>query len=200
MTARRFTGDKLVLATHNKGKVAEIGAMMKPFGITVLSAADLNLPEPDETENTFMGNALLKAHAAAKIAGIPALADDSGLCVNALNGDPGIYSARWAGPEKDFTLAMQRVENELAGKADRSAYFIAVLALAWPDGHAETAEGRVTGNLVWPARGTGGFGYDPMFVPDGDDKTFGEMPPEGKKKYSHRARAFDALIKSCFVA
>lgn len=185
---------KLVLATHNAGKVAEIGAMLAPLGIHVVSAADLNLPEPDETEATFAGNALLKARAAVAVSGLPALADDSGLCVNALNGDPGIYSARWAGPDKDFPMAMRRVHDALGDAADRSAYFTCVLALAYPDGAEHVFDGRVTGQLVWPARGTGGFGYDPMFVPDGDERTFGEMTPADKKRYSHRARAFAALM------
>ncbi|WP_435641314.1 RdgB/HAM1 family non-canonical purine NTP pyrophosphatase [Micavibrio aeruginosavorus] len=188
------TIEKLIMATHNAGKVAEIGAMLAPLGIHVVSAGELGLPEPDETETTFVGNALLKAHAAAKATNLPCLADDSGLCVNALNGDPGVYSARWAGPGKDFAIAMQTVHDKLGANDDRSAYFICVLALAYPDGSEYVFEGRVNGTLVWPARGVGGFGYDPMFVPDGDTRTFGEMNPAEKKKYSHRAIAFAALV------
>lgn len=196
---RRFDGDTLILATHNAGKVREIGAMMAPFHVTVKSAGDLGLPEPEETETTFIGNAKLKALAAATAAGIPALADDSGLCVNGLNGDPGIYSARWAGPSKDFGVAMAKVNDALGDHPDRTAYFVCALALAWPDGHCETFEGRIDGTLIWPARGLHGFGYDPMFVPDGFDITFGEMDPDAKHAMSHRARAFAMLVAGCFV-
>lgn len=196
---RTFTEPKLVLATHNKGKVAEISDMLKPFGVEVIAAGDLQLPEPDETETTFIGNATLKATAAAMASGLPCLADDSGLCVTALNGDPGVYSANWAGPGKDFSVAMERVEAGLQGKADRSAYFISVLVLAWPDGECVSTEGRVDGELVWPPRGSNGFGYDPMFIPEGESRTFGEMDMSEKKKYSHRARAFAALIADVFA-
>ena len=185
---------KLVLATHNPGKVSEIGAMLAPLGVDVVSAGDLGLAEPDETETTFAGNALLKARAACAASGLPALADDSGLCVNALNGDPGLYSARWAGPDKDFVMAMQTVHEKLGDCSDRSAYFICVLALVYPDGGEHVFEGRVNGTLVWPIRGPGGFGYDPMFMPDGQTCTFGEMTPAEKKSISHRARAFAALV------
>ena len=198
MTSRRWEGGRLVIASHNEGKVREIRALLAPFGADVVSAGALGLPEPEETETTFIGNALLKAHAAASAAGIPALADDSGLAVTALGGDPGIYSARWAGPAKDFTLAMRKVEDGLAGKSDRSAKFVCALALAWPDGHAETVEGVVTGDLVWPPRGEHGFGYDPVFKPTGHDATFGEMDPTAKHEMSHRADAFRQLVARCF--
>ncbi|HMA50202.1 MAG TPA: RdgB/HAM1 family non-canonical purine NTP pyrophosphatase [Magnetospirillaceae bacterium] len=198
MTSRRWSGGKLVIASHNEGKVREIRALLEPFGADVVSAGALGLPEPEETEKTFIGNALLKAHAAAKAAGIPALADDSGLAVTALGGDPGIYSARWAGPSKDFAHAMQKVEDGLAGKRDRSGKFICALALAWPDGHAETVEGTIAGELVWPPRGIHGFGYDPMFQPEGYDVTFGEMDPGRKHEISHRADAFRQLVARCF--
>ena len=198
MTSRRWEGGRLVIASHNEGKVREIRALLAPFGADVVSAGTLGLPEPEETETTFIGNALLKAHAAAKAAGIAALADDSGLAVTALGGDPGIYSARWAGPAKDFTLAMRKVEDGLAGKSDRSAKFVCALALAWPDGHAETVEGTVSGELVWPGRGGHGFGYDPVFKPTGHDVTFGEMDPSAKHEISHRADAFRQLVARCF--
>ena len=195
---RKWSGGRLVIASHNEGKVREIRALLAPFGADVVSAGALGLPEPEETEKTFIGNALLKAHAAASAAGIPALADDSGLAVTALGGDPGIYSARWAGPTKDFAVAMQKVEDGLAGKSDRSAQFICALALAWPDGHAETVEGTVAGELVWPPRGPHGFGYDPVFRPEGYDITFGEMDPDRKHEMSHRADAFRQLVARCF--
>jgi len=198
MSSRRWAGGKLVIASHNEGKVREIRALLAPFGADVISAGALGLPEPEETEKTFIGNALLKAHAAAKAADIPALADDSGLAVTALGGDPGIYSARWAGPTKDFASAMQKVEDGLAGKADRSGKFICALALAWPDGHAETVEGAISGELVWPPRGPHGFGYDPVFRPEGYDITFGEMDPDKKHAISHRADAFRQLVARCF--
>lgn len=192
-------GQRLVIASHNPGKVREIDELLKPFGVTVVSAAALDLPEPEETGESFQANAELKAHAAVAGAGLPALADDSGLVVPALDGQPGIYSARWAGPGKDFRLAMERVERELAGKADRSAYFVCVLTLAWPDGHSVSYEGRVYGTLVWPPRGEHGFGYDPMFQPDGQDRTFGEIEPVTKHGMSHRARAFEKLVAAVFA-
>lgn len=195
---RHFTGNKLILATHNKGKVIEIGALFAPFAVEVISAGDLGLPEPEETGATFIANAELKALAAATASGLPALADDSGLAVNALGGAPGIYSARWAGPDKDFNRAMRRVEEELRGAADRSAAFVCALALAWPDGHVETFEGTIQGALVWPPRGGKGFGYDPMFIPLNYCETFGEMEPAGKHAISHRARAFSKLVDECF--
>jgi XTP/dITP diphosphohydrolase len=187
--------EKLVLATHNRGKVKEIADLMAPYRIEVVSASELGLPEPEETGTTFVENAELKARAAAFASGLPALADDSGLSVHALNGAPGIYSARWAGPEKDFSLAMRRVEKELGNAKDRRAAFICALALAWPDGETEVFEGRVDGVLIWPPRGDKGFGYDPVFVPEGHDRTFGEMEPARKHEISHRARAFARLRK-----
>jgi XTP/dITP diphosphohydrolase len=186
---------RLVVASHNPGKVREIGALLAPFGLDVVSAAALRLPEPEETEPTFVGNAILKARAAADASGLPALADDSGLAVTALDGAPGIYSARWAGPEKDFRAAMQRVWDDLQARdaRDLSARFICVLALAAPGEEAETFEGVVDGTLVWPPRGEQGFGYDPIFVPHGHTQTFGEMAPEKKQPLTHRARAFAKL-------
>jgi XTP/dITP diphosphohydrolase len=198
MTHRRFAGDRLVIATHNPGKLSEIGELMRPFGVDVVGAGALGLPEPEETGTTFEANAELKALAAAAAAGLPALADDSGVVVPALGGDPGIYSARWAGPGKDFMAAMRRVEAGLVGKPDRRASFVAALTLAWPDRHCETFRGEVHGTLVWPPRGTRGFGYDPMFIPDGYDTTFGEMDPQEKHAISHRARAFAQLVDACF--
>jgi XTP/dITP diphosphohydrolase len=186
--------EKIVLATHNPGKVAEIGDLLKPLDIAVLSAAELNLPEPEETGTSFAENAVLKAVLAAQAAKIPALADDSGLHVYALGGDPGIYSARWAGPEKDFKRAMESVQKRLGDNPDRSAAFVCVLALAWPDGVCEIFEGRVEGMLVWPPRGTQGFGYDPMFIPEDYNRTYGEMSTAEKKKTSHRARAMALLL------
>ncbi|WP_391348264.1 RdgB/HAM1 family non-canonical purine NTP pyrophosphatase [Azospirillum sp. A23] len=194
---RRFTGDTLVIASHNKGKVREIAELLGPYVATFTSAGELGLPEPEETGTTFIANAELKAKAAAA-AGHVALADDSGLVVPALNGDPGIYSARWAGPTKDFAMAMQKVEDGLVGKSDRSAYFVCALSLAWPDGHVETVEGRCTGTLVWPPQGPHGFGYDPMFLPDRHGLTFGEMDPARKHEMSHRADAFRQLVERCF--
>ena len=194
---RRFTGGTLVIASHNKGKVREIAELLGPYAATFVSAGELGLPEPEETGTSFVANAELKALAAAK-AGHVALADDSGLVVPALNGDPGIYSARWAGPAKDFRMAMGKVEDGLKGQADRSAYFVCALSLAWPDGHVETVEGRCTGTLVWPPRGEHGFGYDPIFQPDGHGITFGEMDPARKHEMSHRADAFRQLVERCF--
>lgn len=187
----------IVVASHNPGKVREIGDLLAPLGLTVQSASALNLPEPEETETTFAGNALLKARAAAAASGLPALSDDSGLCVAALGGDPGVYSARWAGPDKDFSKAMQAVWTavEKSGQSDRSAYFICVLALAFPDGRAETFTGRVDGHLVWPPRGEKGFGYDPFFVPTGHTLTFAEMEPAAKHAMSHRAQAFARFLE-----
>lgn len=191
-------GTRLVVASHNQGKVREFGDLLAPFGLDVVSAGELGLAEPDETETTFIGNARLKAVAPATAARLPALSDDSGLEVAALDGAPGIYSARWAGPSKDFSIAMSRVHDELAAKgawggAGPVANFTAALCLAWPDGWSETFEGKVFGRLVWPPRGTRGFGYDPMFLPDGGAQTFGEMEPDAKHAVSHRARAFALL-------
>ncbi len=201
---RRFEGKRIVLATHNPGKVVEIADLLKPFGLEVVSAGELGLPEPEETGTTFKANAELKAHASAQGATLPALADDSGLAVTALDGAPGIYSARWAGPDRDFRAAMEKVNAEVDARIadnaalDRSAHFVCALSLAWPDGHCETFEGRVDGTLVWPPRGDRGFGYDPVFVPLGRDLTFGEMDPDAKHAMSHRAAAFRLLIDACF--
>jgi XTP/dITP diphosphohydrolase len=195
---RCFQGDRLVIASHNPGKIAEIDELLAPFGIAAVAAAALGLPEPEETGVTFEANAELKARAAVAASGLAALADDSGLVVPALGGSPGIYSARWAGPQKDFRVAMARVEREL-GDRDRSATFVAVLALAWPDGHVELCRGEVEGRLVWPPRGDRGFGYDPMFVPRGDIRTFGEIDPVEKHRISHRARAFAKLVEGCLA-
>jgi XTP/dITP diphosphohydrolase len=197
--ARRFTGTELVIATHNPGKLVEIGALLAPFSIRVTGAAALGLPEPEETGDSFEANAALKANAAARETGRPALADDSGLVVPALDGAPGIFSARWAGPNKDFAAAMRRVEDGLAGTADRRAYFVAVLALAFPDGHVELFRGEANGRLVWPPRGSRGFGYDPIFVHEGMDKTYGEIDPVLKHRISHRAVAFDRMVRGCFA-
>jgi XTP/dITP diphosphohydrolase len=194
--ARPFIGDRLVIASHNRGKVEEISALLAPFGIDTVSAVSLGIAEPEETGDTFEANAALKAKAAAVASGLPAIADDSGLVVPALGGAPGIYSARWAGPVKDFRIAMQRVHRELADQ-DRSAWFVAVLALAWPGGDLELFRGEVAGNLVWPPRGERGFGYDPMFVPEGGVATFGEIDPAEKHRISHRARAFAKLVEGC---
>tara|TARA_R110002020_G_scaffold25127_26_gene81873 strand:+ start:2589 stop:3230 length:642 start_codon:yes stop_codon:yes gene_type:complete len=212
MAIRSFTEGALVVASHNAGKVREIRELLASFPIDVVAAADLGLPEPEETGTTFAANAILKAQAAVAASGKPALADDSGLAVDALDGDPGIYSARWAGPDKDFARAMRNVEEKLqaAGAttpAQRRGRFVAVLALAWPDGHVEVFPGEVAGTLVWPPRGDAGFGYDPMFLPDGFERTFGEMTAEEKHGWrpgaetalSHRARAFKALAETCLA-
>ncbi len=196
--ARRFPGGGLVIASHNAGKVSEIAELLRPYPAEIVSAAELGLAEPEETGTTFAANAELKALAAARSSAKPALADDSGLAVAALDGRPGIRSARWAGADKDFAHAMERVHRELGNGADRRASFVCVLALAWPDGHCQSYEGRVAGTLAWPPRGGKGFGYDPMFVPDGHELTFGEMDAGDKHAISHRARAFDKLIAACF--
>ncbi len=192
-------GTKLVAATHNPGKVPEIAALLDGR-FEIVTAGQLGLPEPDETESTFVGNALLKARYAADLSGLPALADDSGLSVKALDGAPGIFSARWAGPSKDFAMAMKKVEERLEETAsdDRSAWFTSALAVAWPNGPAVVVEGRVDGTLVFPGRGTRGFGYDPIFVPEGHGTTFGEMEPAAKDAMSHRARAFAKLKAALF--
>ncbi len=191
----------LVVASHNDGKVREISDLLRPYGLDVVSAKGLNLPEPEETGSSFRENAILKAVAAAEAAGRVALADDSGLSVTALGGAPGIYSARWAeGPDgsRDFTSAMERVHRELGASADRGAAFVCVLALAWPSGQVNCFEGRVTGEITWPPRGSHGFGYDPVFIPAGHDMTFGEMDPQDKHAISHRAAAFRKLVQACF--
>lgn len=207
---RRIEG-RLVIATHNPGKLTEMRDLLAPHGIDVVSAGELGLGEPEETGTTFEANARIKAEAAAQATKLPAFADDSGLAVNALNGQPGIYSARWAGPTKDFNGAMTRVERLLQERgatemARRGAHFVSALCVAWPDGHLEEVEARVDGTLVWPPRGTAGFGYDPMFQPNGHSRTFGEMtavekhglPPHGLG-LSHRARAFMKLAERCLV-
>ena len=200
---------RLVIATHNQGKLAEMRELLAPYGIDAISAGEMGLPEPEETGTTFRDNARIKAEAAAKASGLPAFADDSGLAVDALDGAPGIYSARWAGPGKDFFVAMRTVEDKLSALGAtaperRRAHFVSALCVAWPDGHVEEFEARVDGSLVWPPRGDKGFGYDPMFLPDGHSRTFGEMgsdekhglPPRGKG-LSHRARAFVKLAEAC---
>ncbi len=196
---RRLGAGRLVIASHNAGKVREIGDLVAPFGLDVVAASALGLAEPEENGVTFRDNALIKAEAAAATAGLPALADDSGLVVPALDGAPGVFSARWAGPGKDFALAMRRVEEALAGKSDRRASFVCALVLAWPDGHHEVFEGVVHGHLVWPPRGSNGFGYDPIFVADGDSRTFGEIEPEEKHRISHRADAFRQMVAACLA-
>ncbi|MGF6861376.1 XTP/dITP diphosphohydrolase [Rhodobacteraceae bacterium MBR-64] len=201
---RRFSGDTLLVATHNRGKLEEIAALLAPFGISVVSAADKGLSEPAETEDSFIGNARIKAHAAAGAAKLPALADDSGLAVEALNGAPGVYSADWAEtPQgRDFDLAMRRTWdalNRVNAPEPRRAQFCCTLVLAWPDGHDEVFEGRVDGRIVWPPRGSQGHGYDPMFLPDGYEQTFGEMDRWEKNRISHRAVAFEKLVTGCFA-
>ncbi len=195
---RQFSGGKLVIASHNAGKVAEFALLLAPHAAEIVSAAELGLAEPDETGTTFAANAELKAVAAARAAGLAALADDSGLAVAALDGQPGIHSARWAGAGRNFAHAMERIHHELEPGTDRRAWFVCALTLAWPDGPRETRDGRVTGTLVWPPRGDNGFGYDPMFQPDGFERTFGEMAPDDKHAISHRANAFRKLIEACF--
>jgi XTP/dITP diphosphohydrolase len=196
---RKLPPGRIIAATHNPGKVRELGVLLADIGFSAVSAGELGLPEPDETADTFHGNAELKALAAAVAAGEPALADDSGLACDGLSGAPGIYSARWAGPDKDFGAAMQKVEEALSaettadGEVDRRASFICVLSLAWPDGHVQSFEGVVRGQLVFPPRGDRGFGYDPIFVPEGETETFGEMDPDTKHAMSHRAIAFAKL-------
>ena|SRR5215831_18086976 len=208
MSHRRIE-DRLVIATHNTGKLGEMRDLLAPYGIAAVSAAELGLAEPDETGTTFRDNARIKAQAAAAASGLPAFADDSGLAVDALDGAPGIHSARWAGPERNFSHAMEQVEAELIARGARDpqarrGHFVSALCVAWPDGHVAEFEGRVDGTLVWPPRGIRGFGYDPMFLPDGHDQTFGEMsaeekhglPPHGEG-LSHRARAFLKLAEAC---
>src|SRR4051794_29043655 len=189
MPRKLVRGQKLVLASHNKGKLREIESLLRPHGIDVVSAGALGLPEPEENAPDFAGNARIKAVAAAVASGLPALSDDSGFCVAALEGAPGVLSARWAGPSKDFAMAMRTVHDRVGDVADERAWFIAALCLAWPDNHTETFLGRIDGKVVWPPRGDKGFGYDPMFVPAGGQLTFGEMDPDDKHAVSHRARA-----------
>ena len=196
-------GERLVVASHNEGKVREIRELLEPFGISTVSAGELGLDEPEETGDTFVANARLKALASAEASGLPSLADDSGLAVDALGGEPGIYSARWAGPSKDFKAAMAKVEERLQQDGatvpeQRTAQFVCVLCLAWPDGHTEEFEGEVAGTMVWPPRGDRGFGYDPAFLADGYRETFGEMDPDAKHAISHRAVAFRKMVDECF--
>lgn len=201
---RKLAPGKLVIATHNAGKVREMTALLAPYGMETVSAAELDLPEPEETGTTFIANAELKARAAADLSGFPALADDSGLCVDALGGDPGVYTANWAETadgSRDWMLAMGKVEQKLAAlgpDASRAAHFVSTLALAWPDGHVEWFEGRIDGHLVWPPRGAMGFGYDPVFVPEDESRTFAEMGFEEKQARNHRARAFAKLVAAVF--
>ena len=204
MTMRKFTEDRLVVATHNKGKLEEISALLQPFSVNVTSAGALGLPEPAETETTFIGNARIKAHFAAKASGLPALADDSGISIDGLDGAPGVYTADWAETPngRDFVMAMTRTWAELEAAAapyPRRAQFRCTLVLAWPDGHDEVFEGVMPGQVVWPMRGDQGHGYDPIFQPDGFDITFGEMDRWKKNEISHRADAFRKLVKGCFT-
>lgn len=192
-------GGKLVIATHNKGKLAEIADLVRPFDLDCVSAGSLGVSEPDETGTTFEANAALKARHTCAATGLPSLADDSGLCVDALDGDPGVYTANWAGPKRDWVRAMRMVDAALDGAENRTAHFVSVLALAWPDGHLEIFRGEVEGTLVWPPRGTLGFGYDPMFVPVGHTITFAEMDPHLKHRISHRAVAFEKFVAACLV-
>lgn len=206
--SRKLTG-RIVIATHNPGKLKEMQELLAPYGIEAVSAGELNLPEPEETGTTFRANARIKAEAAAKAAGLPAFADDSGIAVDALDGAPGIYSARWGGPQKDFRMAMGKVHEEMLARgaaepAQRTARFVSALCIAWPDGHLEEFEGIVEGEVVWPPRGNSGFGYDPFFLPEGHTRTFGEMTSEEKHSMpplglglSHRARAFRQLALAC---
>ncbi len=200
---RRFDSDRLVVATHNAGKLREISDLLAPFGIDVQSAGDFGLDEPDETEDTFAGNARIKAHYAARETGLPALSDDSGIMVDALDGAPGVYTADWAetGNGRDFMVAMTKVQtmlDDMGAPEPRLAKFCCTLCLAWPDGHDEIFAGDVSGRLVWPIRGKQGFGYDPMFLPEGETETFGEMDPAKKHEMSHRAVAFARLVEACF--
>lgn len=200
---RKFLGETLLIATHNAGKLEEMRELLAPFGVSVVGAAEKNLPEPEETEDNFVGNARIKAHAAVKATGLPALSDDSGIEVEALNNEPGVYTADWAETPngRDFVMAMTKTHDKLEAvnaPHPRRARFCSTLVLAWPDGHDEVFEGKVNGSLVWPMRGQIGHGYDPMFQPDGYDITFGEMAFEKKNEISHRADAFAKLVKGCF--
>ena len=200
---RKLREGRLVLATHNAGKVREIGALVKPFGVSVVSSGQLGLSEPEETEDTFIGNARIKAHAAAQESNLPALSDDSGIEVEALDGAPGVFTADWAETPtgRDFPMAMKKVWDLLEEKSTpepRTARFCCTLCLAWPDGHDEVFEGSVSGRLVWPMRGELGFGFDPIFMPDGENETFGQMDPAKKHAMSHRADAFKKMVSACF--
>lgn len=200
---RKFEGDRLLVATHNKGKLEEVAHLLEPFGVQVVGAGEMNLPEPEETEDTFVGNARIKAHAAAKATGLPALSDDSGLTIDGLNGAPGVYTADWAetGSGRDFVMAMTRAHNELlecGAVRPWTAQFRCTLVLAWPDGHDEVFEGVIGGTITWPMRGEDGFGYDPIFVPDGHNQTFAEMDRWEKNKMSHRGDAVAKFVAGCF--
>jgi XTP/dITP diphosphohydrolase len=200
---RKFEGDRLLVATHNKGKLEEVAHLLKPFGVSVVGAGDMDLPEPEETEDTFVGNARIKAHAAAKATGLPALSDDSGLTIDGLDGAPGVYTADWAetGNGRDFVMAMTRAHDELVARGavkPWTAQFRCTLVLAWPDGHDEVFEGIAPGRITWPMRGKDGFGYDPIFIPDGHDVTFAEMDRWEKNKMSHRGDAVAKFVAGCF--
>ncbi|CUI01341.1 RdgB/HAM1 family non-canonical purine NTP pyrophosphatase [Leisingera aquaemixtae] len=200
---RKLEGGKLLVATHNKGKLNEIAEILAPYGVTVIGAGEMDLPEPEETEDTFVGNARIKAHAASRATGLPALSDDSGITIDALNGAPGVYTADWAETPKgrDFKMAMTRANDELTAagaSAPRTAQFRCTLVVAWPDGHDEVFEGVMPGQLVWPVRGEHGFGYDPMFQPDGYEITCAEMDPAEKNKISHRGKALAQFVQGCF--
>lgn len=200
---RKFTGDRLLVATHNTGKLEEMAHLLEPYGVSVIGAAEMNLPEPDETEDSFVGNARIKAHAAAQATGLPALADDSGIEIDALGGAPGVHTADWAETSfgRDFTMAMERTHRELEAvnaPHPRTARFCCTLVLAWPDGHDEVFPGVLPGHVVWPMRGSQGHGYDPIFVPEGFDQTFGEMDRWEKNRISHRAKAVSAFVQGCF--
>ncbi|SEF89154.1 RdgB/HAM1 family non-canonical purine NTP pyrophosphatase [Jhaorihella thermophila] len=200
---RKFSGERLLVATHNKGKLEEVAHLLEPYGVSVVGAAEMNLPEPEETEETFVGNARIKAHAAARATGLPALADDSGLEIDALGGAPGVHTADWAETpqERDFVMAMERVHRELAALGapePHIARFRCTLVLAWPDGHDEVFDGTIEGRITWPMRGDQGHGYDPIFIPEGHDLTFAEMDRWEKNKISHRGRAVAAFVKGCF--
>jgi XTP/dITP diphosphohydrolase len=200
---RRLAGDRLLVASHNAGKIAEIGDLLAPYGVAVVSAAELDLPEPEETETTFVGNARIKAHAAAQASGLIALSDDSGIEIEALGGAPGVFTADWAETPKgrDFVMAMTRTWAELeaiSAPEPRRAAFCCTLVLAWPDGHDEVFEGRMPGRITWPMRGDLGHGYDPIFQPDGYEITFGQMDRAEKNRISHRARAFEKFVAACF--
>jgi XTP/dITP diphosphohydrolase len=199
--ARRFTGDELVFATHNKGKLKELGEMLGARVAKISAASDYGIESPPETGTTFIENALIKAQVVAKASGKPALADDSGICISALNGAPGVYSADWAeeeGKPRDFGMAMRRVHDEMGASTDKKAHFVSCLVLAWPDGHYESVEGYAHGSITWPPRGDKGFGYDPIFVPEGETRTYGEMEAREKEQSSHRADAFKKLLAKCF--
>ncbi|UWQ41366.1 RdgB/HAM1 family non-canonical purine NTP pyrophosphatase [Leisingera aquaemixtae] len=200
---RKLEGGKLLVATHNKGKLNEIAEILTPYGVTVIGAGEMDLPEPEETEDTFVGNARIKAHAAARATGLPALSDDSGITIDALNGAPGVYTADWAQTPngRDFEMAMTRANDELTAagaSAPRTAQFRCTLVVAWPDGHDEVFEGVMPGQLVWPVRGGHGFGYDPMFQPDGYEITCAEMDPAEKNTISHRGKALAQFVQGCF--